>query len=107
MTQKMSRQQFEKFNILRVPAILILKKDEDTTGVRFYGIPSGYEVHSLISAIKQASGIRKEISESLLSRIKKIISPVHIQIFVTPTCPNCPDAVINGQSIAFLIPNNL
>jgi glutaredoxin-like protein len=92
---------FEKFNILRVPAILILKKDEDTTGVRFYGIPSGYEVHSLNTAIKEASGIRKEISKSILSRIKKIISLVHIQIFITPTCPNCPDIVINCHSIAF------
>ena len=92
---------FKKFNILRVPAIIIIQNDTGNTGVRFYGIPSGYEVHSLISSIKEASGIKSHINESFLLRIKKIDYPVHIQVFVTPTCPYCPQAVINGHTLAF------
>ena len=75
-------------NIERHPAIVIqgpLKR-----AVRFFGIPSGFEFRSLIDATldssKGDSGLPPETREKLNSLEKS----VHIQTFVTPTCPLCP-----------------
>ena len=95
------KQQFTRFEILMVPAIVILSDMSVSEGVRFYGIPSGYEVHSLISAIKRASGVLDPLPEESEKKILKINKNIDIQVFVTPTCPNCPEAVINGHTLAF------
>lgn len=97
--------QFTEFKIQRVPAIIILSELSVSEGVRFYGIPSGYEVHSLISAIKRASGVLEPLPQEIEKRIIKITKKIDIQVFVTPTCPNCPDAVITGHILAFHNPN--
>ena len=92
----------QKYKIEHYPALLILDKDYIYNGIRFYGIPSGYEVHSLIASIKEASGLDEDIEPEILDRINKIKIPVHIQVFVTPTCPYCPAAVINGHKLSYL-----
>ena len=43
------------------------------------------------------SGLSAETKE----KIKTINKPVHIQVFITPTCPYCPGAVILGHKVAF------
>ncbi|MGE5355027.1 MAG: protein disulfide oxidoreductase [Deltaproteobacteria bacterium] len=95
------KQQFEKFDITKVPAIVIKGKRSSSSGIKFYGIPSGYEVHSLIAAIKRVSKATKPIDIKLKERILCINKKVNILVFVTPTCPNCPDVVIAAHTLAF------
>ncbi|MEZ4908828.1 MAG: thioredoxin family protein [Saprospiraceae bacterium] len=95
----------EQFNIEHYPALVILDANLNNRGIRFYGIPSGYEVHSLIASIKEASGIEDNTKPEIIEKINKIDKPVHIQVFVTPTCPYCPAAVINGHKLAYMNSN--
>ena len=95
------KDQVEKYGIERIPAIVILDKDKTDRGVRFYGIPAGYEIHSLIASVKEAAGKKDEITKEQEERIKNIDKDIHIRVFVTPTCPYCPAAVINGHKLAF------
>lgn len=73
----------EKYGINKVPAIAIIGAKD--YGVRYYGLPSGYEFSSLIGDImdvsKGESGLSKE-SKNVLSGLNKA---AHIQVFVTPT----------------------
>lgn len=88
----------EKFKIDKVPATIIV--GEKDCGIRYYGIPSGYEFSSLVEDIvdvsKNESGLLAGTKE-LLSEIK---NPIHLQVFVTPTCPYCPAAVRLAHKMA-------
>ncbi len=84
------------YGVDKIPAIAILRvedgQDKDY-GLRFYGIPSGYEFTSVIEDIfdvsKGESGLQPKSKEA----VAKITEPAHFQVFVTPTCPYCPQAV--------------
>ena len=54
-------------------------------GVRFFGIPSGYEFTSLIEDIITVSEGDSGLSAAAREAIAQIAEPVHIQVFVTPT----------------------
>lgn len=38
----------------------------------------------------------------IANEIKKIDSNVHIQVFVTPTCPYCPQSVVTAHKFSYL-----
>jgi glutaredoxin-like protein len=69
-------------------------------GIRFLGIPSGYEFSSLIHSIglvsRRDSGLKPEIRKE----INALTTPVNLKVFVTPTCPYCPQAVLLAYQIA-------
>ena len=94
----------EKYGIDKIPATVIASGDTDY-GIRYYGIPSGYEFASLLEGIELISTQMHELSDEVAEKIKMISEPVHIQVFVTPTCPYCPRAVYTGHQFAFLNKN--
>lgn len=93
----------DRFKIDKIPATIVMGAEDK--GIRFYGIPSGYEFISLLEAIKMAasgdSGLSPE-SKKILGNLK---APLHLQVFVTPTCPYCPRAVSLAHRLAFESPN--
>ncbi|MCS7228607.1 MAG: thioredoxin family protein [Candidatus Kryptonium sp.] len=89
----------EQFKIDKVPATVIASEDKDY-GIRYFGIPSGYEFASLLSDIEMVSRGVSGLSQRSIEKIKEIDVPVHIQVFVTPTCPYCPSAVHLAHQLA-------
>jgi glutaredoxin-like protein len=81
----------EKYKIDKIPATVI--EGEKDYGIRFYGIPAGYEFVSLTNTIMAISKGESDLSEETRSALKKLKDPVHIQVFITLTCPYCPGAV--------------
>lgn len=86
----------DEYGIDKIPAIAITRVEdgeEKDYGIRFYGIPSGYEFTSIIEDLldvsKGDSGLQPKTKEVLAG----FTEPVHLQVFVTPTCPYCPQAV--------------
>jgi glutaredoxin-like protein len=73
----------EQYGIDKIPATIVMS-DVDH-GLRYYGIPSGYEFTSLIEDIVDVSRGQSGLSEEALTQIAQIKDPVHIQVFVTPT----------------------
>lgn len=92
---------FQKCEISLLPAILITDIESDNSRIRFYGIPSGYEIHSFVHAIKMVSGTTNKIEPEIIERIKKLNKSFHLEVFITPTCSFCPQAVINGHILAY------
>ncbi|MGQ9709401.1 MAG: protein disulfide oxidoreductase [Anaerolineae bacterium] len=96
------RAKAEELGIDKIPAIAIIGAQD--YGIRFYGIPSGYEFGSLLQAILSASAGKPELSNNTLGVVAGIRKPVHIQVFVTPTCPYCPQAVMLAHQLAIASP---
>ena len=95
-------QQAEKYGIDKIPALVIL--GEKDYGIRFYGIPAGYEFTSLIHAIRLVGGVGSQLDQATIDELQALSEPVHLQVFVTPTCPYCPQAVVLGFEMAFASP---
>ena len=93
----------DQYHIDKAPAIVI-RADQDY-GVRYFGIPSGYEFGSLLEDIVDISRDDAGFSETQLDEIARIEKPLHLQVFVTPTCPYCPAAVRNAHRMAMVNPN--
>ncbi len=94
----------QKWKIERHPAIVVEGLGKGM--IRFYGIPSGYEFGSLIESIIMAGKEEhSDLDPEIVEEIKTIDKPVHLQVFVTPTCPYCPRAVITAFKFAMLNEN--
>lgn len=92
----------ESYGIDKIPAIAVIGAQD--YGVRFYGIPSGYEFTSLIEAIRLVASGNPGLSPATLSALERLAQDVHIQVFVTPTCPYCPRAVTLAHRLAVASP---
>jgi glutaredoxin-like protein len=88
----LDKEKVEALGIPRIPAIAVLGADKDY-GIRFYGLPSGYEFGTLVEAILDVSRGDSGLSEETRTALKELAKPVHLQVFSTPTCPYCPRAV--------------
>ena len=96
------KEKAEELGIDKIPAIAIVGAMD--YGVRFFGIPSGYEFASLLQAIKTVASGQAPLAEETLDFLHLLGEPVHIQVFVTPTCPYCAGAVVLGHQMAVASP---
>jgi len=87
-----------------VPAF-VLRTAQSDGRIRYYGLPSGYEfavlVETLISLSRQESFLEPEWVE----RLQALTAPMNLRVFVTPTCPYCPQMALLAYQIAMLRPN--
>lgn len=93
----------ELYSVDKIPAIAIVRVqdgEERDYGVRFYGIPSGYEFTSVIEDILDVSRGESGLQPGTKEAVASITEPVHLQVFVTPTCPYCPQAVRLAHKLA-------
>lgn len=88
----------KELRVDKIPAMAIIGKKD--YGIRFYGIPSGYEFTSLIGAILDVSKGDSGLSQKSRDLLKDIDQAVHIQVYVTPTCPYCPPTVRLAHRLA-------
>ncbi|MFB0517106.1 MAG: thioredoxin family protein [Candidatus Neomarinimicrobiota bacterium] len=85
------KDQAAAYHIDKIPATVVM--GERDVGIRFYGIPSGYEFVTLLEDIVMVSEGDSGLAESTRQKLAALTDPVHLQVFVTPTCPYCPRVV--------------
>lgn len=90
----------KELGIEQIPAITILDRDDKPTGIKFYGLPGGYEINSFLSSLVEVSGNAEKIDDEIKSRIDEIDKEINIKVFVTLSCPYCPNAVMNAHRMA-------
>ncbi len=88
----------KEFGVDKVPAIAIIGTKD--FGVRYYGIPFGYEFNPFIDNIINVSKGTTNLSEETKTKLKTLDKPVHIQVFVTLTCPYCSVAASLSHKFA-------
>lgn len=87
-----------EYNIDRIPAIAVV--GERDYGIRYFGIPSGYEFSSLLEDIVDVSQGTTDLASETKEKLKSINTETHIRVFVTPTCPYCAPAVRLAHKMA-------
>ncbi len=92
----------DAYGIDKIPAAVI--KGENDHGIRFFGIPSGYEFQSLVESLIDVSKGQTALSEKTRAALASLEGEVRIQVFVTPTCPYCTVAVRLAHQMAIESP---
>ena len=76
------RDRAEQYGVTRVPAI-ILEGDRDY-GIRYFGIPAGYEFASLLEDLVATGKRQSGLSDASKELIGKLTEPLNLKVFVTP-----------------------
>ena len=77
------RERAEAYGVDQVPAIVV--EGSRDYGIRFYGVPLGYEFSNLIDSIIVASTGEPVLSEDTLASLRALAADVDIKVFSTPT----------------------
>jgi glutaredoxin-like protein len=88
----------KEYGVDKIPALAIVGAKD--YGVRIYGLPYGYEMQTLIDAIINVSKGTTDLSDKTKKILQDVKSPVHIQVFVSLTCPHCPVAAAIAHKLA-------
>lgn len=90
----------DRLSIEKIPAIAVLGGRGEDHGIRFFGIPAGYEFASLLESLEIVAKGDSGLAPATREKLKSLSSPVNLQVFVTPTCPYCPRAVLTAFRFA-------
>ena len=90
----------------KAPAIVMLGGSERADyGIRFFGVPGGYEFATLIEGIRLVGGASSvALQPATQVFLNELTAPMRLQVFATPTCPYCPRAVILAYQLALASP---
>lgn len=79
----LDREKAEAYGVDKVPAVVV--EGARDYGIRFFGVPAGYEFTNLIDAMLLAASGQPQLSPETLVEVGRLTRPVHIQVFTTPT----------------------
>lgn len=86
-----------KWNVFEGPTLLIAP---DKYNIRWVGAPMGEEARTLLETLLLVGSQRSGLSEQSLRVIRKIDTPRAIKVFVSPSCPYCPQEAVNAVKAA-------
>lgn len=99
---KVGDEQSIKRNVQRSPSVLIAP---DKYRLRYTGAPLGEEGRSFLVAILMASTGKSILNPPSITKIAGLKEKRDIQVFVSPTCPYCPQQVLAAFSAAIVKPD--
>lgn len=74
---------FAAYGIDKVPGIAPVGRED--YGIRYYGMPGGYEFATFLDVILDVASGTPELAPQTRDALITLPAPVHIQVFVTPT----------------------
>lgn len=77
------RPQVEAYEIDKIPAIAVVGRKD--YGIRYYGIPAGYEFPALLADLQHVSEGDSHLMAATRKQLAQLTKPAHIQVFVSPT----------------------
>lgn len=79
----LDREKVAEYAVDKVPATVVCNGQR--SGIRFYGLPAGYEFTNLLDAILSVSKGDSGLAPETKEKLSRVAEPVHLQVFVTPT----------------------
>ena len=92
------KQEADSLGVTRIPAFVLQGRAKGK--VRYFGIPAGYEFSTLIEDLIDVSNGTTNLSDTTREALATVDQDLHIQVFVTPTCPYCPRAARLAHKLA-------
>lgn len=79
----LEKEKAAEYGVDKVPATIV--RDGKDHGIRFYGMPAGYEFSNLLDAILSVSSGDSGLDAESKQKLAALTQPVHLEVFVTPT----------------------
>ncbi|HSB30486.1 MAG TPA: thioredoxin-disulfide reductase [Candidatus Sulfobium mesophilum] len=95
--EKITEDTTQKYGVSKTPTILV---QPDKYNIRFTGAPAGEETRTLLLSIIMASTGSTIFSEQSNERLADLRDKRAIKVFVSPTCPYCPQQAALAISAA-------
>ena len=92
----------KEWNVTHSPTLLIAP---DRYSIQWLGAPMGEEARTFLEVLILVGMGKSQLSDQSLKVIKRIDSARQIKIFVSPTCPYCPQQAINAVKAAIEMPD--
>ena len=109
LTDKISLREFplsheyaKKWHVDRSPTLVIAPEKYN---IRWLGAPMGEEGKTLLETILLVGMGSSRLNDQCISVLKKIDSPRQVRVFVSPTCPYCPQEAVNAVKAAIERPD--
>lgn len=97
----LSHQLAKQHGITKSPTLLF---DPEHLSIRWLGAPVGEEGRTFVEAIIMLGSRNTELSGPSQKLLEKITTPRAIKLFVSPTCPFCPQQAVNALKAAIARP---
>ena len=91
-----------RWKVTEAPTLLI---SPERYNIRWMGAPLGEEGRSFLEALLLAGMGRSNLNEQSRKVLEKLDTPRSVRIFVSPTCPYCPQQTVNGIKAAIERPD--
>ena len=80
---QIDKERAAEYAVDKVPATVI--RNGKDYGIRFYGLPAGYEFAALLDAILAVSAGDSGLKPESRAKLAQLTEPLHLQVFTTPT----------------------
>jgi glutaredoxin-like protein len=79
----LDKEKVAEYGVDKAPATVI--RNGKDYGIRFYGMPAGYEFATVLDAILDVSSGESGLGAESKEKLAQLTQPVHLEVFVTPT----------------------
>lgn len=86
-----------KYKVQYTPTLIL---DPDQVNIRWLGVPLGHETEPFFQALNMIGHQNSRLGDQSLKVLKSINEPRHIKLFVSLTCPYCPQQARNALQAA-------
>lgn len=94
-----SHKEAKGLNVEYAPALFI--NPDRYRNIRWYGAPIGEETRTLVEALIMFGYGETDLSPDSKKILGRTTSPRNVKVFVSPTCPYCPQQAVNALKAAF------
>jgi thioredoxin reductase (NADPH) len=91
-----------QYNVTESPTLLIAPEQFN---IRWIGAPMGEEARTFLELMMLVGSGNSNASEQSLKVLERIDTPRNIKIFISPSCPYCPQQAVNGAKAAVARPD--
>lgn len=71
--------------IARVPAIVLHDPQGKDTGIRYYGMPDGYELATFLHTLQAVAAGTPALGSATLAQVQQLSRPLHLEVLALPT----------------------
>jgi thioredoxin reductase (NADPH) len=93
-----------RYQVVSSPTLLIAP---GKYGIRWLGAPMGEEARTFLETLLLVGMGKSNLSEQSRKVIRRIDTPRSIKVFVSPTCPYCPQQAVNAVKAVIELPEQL
>lgn len=98
----LGHEQAKKLNVVQAPAMVF---DPERYNIRWFGAPVGEEGRMFLEALVLMGTGESGLNDQSKAVVERIDTPRHIKIFVSPSCPYCPQQALNALKSAVARPD--